>query len=126
MKRNKIWKIIPIFIFTVCLWGALSACGDGAEGKTVLPSPENFRVEDATLYWDEVEGATKYLIYFEDKGYYTDEPCFDMFDLLSTKMSYSVEVSALGDDVTTAESDPAEYTFELNSHRRKARDEGRR
>lgn len=103
-------KCILILLFAASLLGAFAACGEG-EKKTQLSVPENLRMEDEVLHWDEVAGATQYLVYFGEKGQYTSDPQFDTFGLITEEGSYPIEVIALGDDESTIESDPAVFEY---------------
>ncbi len=98
-----------VALCAVCLCGALAACGE--EKKTELSAPENFRMEDEVLYWDEVEGATKYYVYLEGSGTYVSEPSFDTFGLITESGIHPIEVIALGDEKSTMESEPAVYEY---------------
>lgn len=105
-----------VVLCALCFCGALAACGE--EKKTELSAPENFRMDDEILYWDEVEGATKYYVYLEGSGTYVSEPSFDTFGLITEKGTHPIEVIALGDEKSTVESEPAvyEYTVEYQGY----------
>ncbi len=105
-----------VVLCALCFCGALAACGE--EKKTELSAPENFRMDDEILYWDEVDGATKYYVYLEGSGTYVSEPSFDTFGLITEKGTHPIEVIALGDEKSTMESEPAvyEYTVEYQGY----------
>lgn len=100
MKRKLIKFLLPICLLFVCL--GFVACGD--EVPAQLSAPENLRVEDGILYWDAVEYADGYSVYFNNTEYETTDCYFNVGEL-SEKEIYFFEVMAYSDKgITHSES----------------------
>lgn len=110
----KIKKIlIPIFavvcLFTLSL--AITGCGRGLAKK--LDMPLNVTIEinqrgSGTQYilnWDEVEGAKGYSLNIDGKPVTVEKNTLDATDYVTPKQYSSVHIKALGNGVSTGDSD---------------------
>ncbi len=105
MAKNKKIIIAVIATITLCLLVAIAGC------KTEkLSAPENLRLEHRTLYWDDVEDADGYVVFFDNKEYET-ETCFFDFSKITVFKDYDVEVMAVKDGKDN--SDWAKFSFTL-------------
>lgn len=106
-------KTAILTAFLVCGLFSVGLASCGAE-KTELPAPQNLRMEDEILRWDETEGAEGYRVSLNGADYLTDEPFLDTFELLAVPGEYSMSVTALGNAENTVESLPsAAFTYTI-------------
>ena len=93
-KKLRIIKVLYALFFVMVFFPLLSACG----GETkILGVPQNLRIEYNVLYWDEVENASGYIIFMEDKEYETSVCSFDLKTVLFEDDKVEIEVMAMGD-----------------------------
>ncbi|MDE6029583.1 MAG: leucine-rich repeat domain-containing protein [Clostridiales bacterium] len=110
MKRSKITKILLcIVIATVGLiFGACSRDNDSYER---LSTPQNLRVEDGALVWDEVKHASGYAVYIENDEHLITEPQFDLSELTEEDAIYELYVIAIGDGKHYSDSDEVRFDY---------------
>ena len=72
--------------------------------KVAVATPGNIAVSDGKLTWDAVKGATGYVVEIDGKTYKVAKNELELTDevLVAGKTSYTVRVSAAGDDANTA------------------------
>lgn len=73
-----------------------------------LSAPVNLRFENRTLYWNAVEGADSYVVFFDDKEYEVKD-CFFDFSKTGVYKNYTVEVMSVADGKNN--SDWSEISF---------------
>lgn len=94
-------------IFAFC---GLAACGGGNDSTaTKLTSPSNFRIEDGSLCWDEVEDAEGYAVFIDGMQYLTIKASFDL-SYVTQYGTYHIGVVACGGDLFE-DSDRAYYEY---------------
>lgn len=88
-------KKVAIGILLAVALGAfvcLAACGAGGP----LDTPQNVRVEDETLIWDEVEGAEGYIVEIDGEAREVETNEVSMFTVMIEPRAYRVRVQAYG------------------------------
>ncbi|MDE5562337.1 MAG: leucine-rich repeat domain-containing protein [Clostridiales bacterium] len=109
MKRSKIIKILLcVVIATIGLM--LGACSHDTNCER-LATPQNLRVEDGALVWDEVKHAETYAVYVDDEEHTVDEARFSLSKLTEKNKEYELSVIAIGDGERYSDSDAAEYNY---------------
>lgn len=88
-KRNRIWQSFVLLL--LCL--SFVACSDSPE---TISAPQNVRVENGVLLWDEVEYADGYYVYIDGKEFHTKENCLAIEGFKETK-TYEIELRAYSD-----------------------------
>lgn len=109
MKKVSNGIILAVMIAAVLLsCFGMSSCGGQAE---TLSSPQNLRMEGKVLVWDEVEGATEYLLYLnnEEEGR-TEQTSYDLSYLFAPD-AYKIELIACGDGKYYLDSESAKLTY---------------
>lgn len=103
-------KSIKILIFAscaVCFTIAIASCF-----RRPLNEPQNVRIEDDVLYWDEVDGAKSYVVKITgqeiEQEIQTTEPQYDLWGLLKVDQSCTVSVHAVGDRLFKLDSKQSE------------------
>lgn len=88
-------KKVAIGILLAVALGAfvcLAACGAGG----ALDTPQNVRVEDETLIWEEVEGAEGYIVEIDGEAREVETNEVSMFTVMIEPRAYEVRVQAYG------------------------------
>ena len=102
---------IGFLLFLSALCGIFAA---GCEKKPqILDAPQNIRVENNVLIWDEVENASGYVVFYSDEEHETTEPRYDFSDIENYE-PFHVEILAVGDGKNYLNSDWAKYVCTLN------------
>ena len=86
------------------------------EEPEILNAPQNLRLENNVLVWDEVENASGYAIYFDEKEQETDENRFDFSYLERYDEPFEVEVLAIGDGDGYLNTDWVKYSCVLKDY----------
>lgn len=99
------------FVSLVCGL-ALAACNKNA--SSVLPAPENLRIEDDYLVWDEVNGATFYTVEINGDEYTTQTNRLDLLEITDHPATYTMKTLAEGNSLAEYSdwSDEIEYKVE--------------
>ena len=90
---KKVRRGAAIFAAAVLSCLSAAACTKPPE---VLAAPENLRVEEDLLLWDEVKGAAGYRVTVNGETTETAEPAFDVYWYIEPQ-TYRFEVTAFGD-----------------------------
>lgn len=77
-------------------FACLAACG---EGSVPLNAPQNVRVEDEKLVWEEVEGAAGYFVEIDGEEYETETNEFDVFAYTTSLRAYEFRVQAYAEEL---------------------------
>lgn len=88
-RESRFKSISAIALIGLAFIALLTACG-----AVVPDSPENLRIENDVLLWDEVFGATSYHVEVDDQMYTVQEAKFDLMDLRTVDRTYRISVSA--------------------------------
>ncbi len=105
MKRF-FYFLIAAFVLAKCL--GVAGCGTPPLEK--LAAPDGFALSENTVTWGEIENAVGYAVAFQNKESETAEPCFALPDGLE-EGDYTIEVLAIGDYATYADSEWASFSF---------------
>lgn len=92
MKDKLIKFLLPLALLFACL--GFAACDKTPES---LSAPENLRIEDGVLYWDEVDYADGYTVYIDGAEYQTKDCRFGLGELSETEI-HAFEVRAYTDN----------------------------
>lgn len=104
---------IGILLLISALCGAaLFGCDSAPE---ILNAPQNLRLKNNVLYWDEVEHASGYAIYFDETEQEIDENRFDFSYLERYDEPFEVEVLAIGDGETFSDSEQVSYSSRIDA-----------
>ena len=87
MKRKLIYILFPLALLFACL--GFAACGAPNE----LAAPENLRIVNGILLWNEVKHADGYYVYIDENEYQTRECGYDVSGLDETQI-HTLEVRA--------------------------------
>lgn len=90
MKHKLIKFLLPLMFLFACL--GFVAC-DKETLPEQLSAPQNLRVENGVLYWDEVEYADGYTVYIDGKEFQTTECNYDISNLNEGEI-HTLEVNA--------------------------------
>lgn len=107
MIKKKIY--IYCLLLLACLCCLLGACGK--EKQKQLAMPNNVRVEEKTLIWDEVNNAEGYILYYGSKDFYTEECRYDL-SALPQGYIYEIKIFAVGNGKKYTDSKTAKYIYE--------------
>lgn len=107
MIKKKIY--IYCLLLLACLCCLLGACGK--EKQKQLAMPNNVRVEEKTLIWDEVDNAEGYILYYGSKDFYTEECRYDL-SALPQGYTYEIKIFAVGNGKKYTDSKTAKYIYE--------------
>lgn len=88
-------KKVAIGILLAVMLGAF-ACLAACEAGGPLDTPQNVRVEDETLIWDEVEGAEGYIVEIDGEAREVETNEVSMFTVMIEPRAYRVRVQAYG------------------------------
>ncbi len=91
-----------------------AACAGGVDTVT-LPAPENLRVSDGLLRWDEVPNAIAYTLTVDEQTKRVTDCRFDLYTLVSAGI-HTVTVTALGDGEHYRDSVAATLMLTLRDH----------
>lgn len=89
---------------------AFAACDKPPQ---ILNAPQNLRLEENILYWDEVEHANGYAVYSFGEEKEIQENYFDFSDLEYYDTPFEVEIAAIGDNEKYLDSDRVFYSCTL-------------
>lgn len=120
MKRFKTTITLLIGMICFALTALAAACSRNTPPvpidldtlQNVLDAPQNVRVEDNKLMWDEVENAWGYAVYLFEEKYETGNNYID-FSFVDFDITFDVEVLAIGDGVKYLDSDRTKYSCTL-------------
>ena len=110
MKKRSVW----IAVLLLCVWACLLTVACKKDEKEVLATPQNLKIENEYLTWDEVENATGYTVDINNELYETEENSLDIFLLTTEVKTYEMKVVSMGDGEDTIDSDwseTIEYTL---------------
>ena len=110
---QKLIKKVLIPIFFMLSVAAFVSC---KKAEAILP-PENIRVENDYLFWDEVPHAEWYLVDIDGTEYEADEPSLDLFMITAEAKTYRIQIKSVGDETFNyrkSEWSPV-YEYVLNS-----------
>lgn len=107
--RKQLYNIGFSFILAVMICLGISACSSPI---TKLPAPNGFELIGRTVIWDEVSDASGYIVAFEEKETETEKPRFVLSNSLEAG-EYTIEVMALGDYETYADSEWMAFSFTI-------------
>ena len=89
-------KKFAVFTFFICLLSAFVACN--RQKENLLP-PENIRVENDYLFWDEALHAEWYLVDIDGTEYEADTNSLSLFEITTEpKSSYQIRIKSCGDE----------------------------
>lgn len=88
-------KKVAIGILLAVMPGAF-VCLVACEAGGPLDTPQNVRVEDETLIWDEVEGAEGYIVEIDGEAREVETNEVSMFTVMIEPRAYEVRVQAYG------------------------------
>ena len=91
MKKLLLKILLPLTVLFACL--GFAACDKEPE---TLGAPQNVRVENGVICWDQVEFADGYTVYINDEEFSTQECSYPIKDF-SEENIYTVEVQAFTD-----------------------------
>lgn len=112
MKRARKWIITVSFILTAVFTASGTACGASKDGGK-LSTPENVRVENRVLYWDEVKNADYYVVSASNgKRYETTECQVELTDLQKSG-TYKFNIFAKSHNEKYEVSKSASISYEL-------------
>lgn len=95
----------------------LCAIAAGCDSKPkILDAPQNLRVEQNVLIWDETEHASGYIVYFDGSEHETDKNFYDFSYLERFDEAFEVEILALGDGVNFLDSDWVAHSCRLKDY----------
>ena len=100
-----------LLLVSLLLTLALAGCGAKA-----LPTPENLRVADGILTWDEVPGASSYVVAVNGKSARVSRCSFDLFRLAAAG-THTVTVTAVGDGENALDSAAATLSVTLEERK---------
>ena len=112
MIKKKIY--IYCLLLLACLCCLLGACGK--EKQKQLAMPNNVRVEEKTLIWDEVDNAEGYILYYGSKDFYTEECRYDL-SALPQGYTYEIKIFAVGNGKKYTDSKTAKYIYEAEGQK---------
>ncbi|MCH5154943.1 MAG: leucine-rich repeat domain-containing protein, partial [Clostridiales bacterium] len=95
-SNKKHWLLLVSIALTALLF-ALCFVACGKEERKRLATPQNLRVVDEVLVWDEVAGAEGYDVEINGKKYESETNSLDIFLLTVAPKNYSMRVMAYGD-----------------------------
>ena len=121
MRKKRIVKRLAVAASALALMAGIVACeeGDGGEVSSTdnipaLSSPTNVEADFWNLTWEDVEGATGYVVRVYHQGAISLTPVleetevetseFDLYTYLAPDKDYKVEVKAKGNGETMADS----------------------
>lgn len=104
---KKIFALLTLLLLIFLIYG----CSENS--NTQLATPEDLVIENHMLTWDEVEGASGYLVSFNEEEFDTGIARFDLspFEIISADIE--IRIKAIGNDVLTDSdwSEVMEYTL---------------
>lgn len=89
MRRVKKAILLMWALSALMLIVMLSGCGEGAKELT---SPQNLRITDGILTWEEAEGAESYSVMVDGIRRDTTDCRFDLFEVVTEPKVYEIEV----------------------------------
>ena len=99
---QKLIKKVLITIFFMLTVAAFVSCKK-AEDILILP-PENIRVENDYLFWDEAPHAEWYLVDIDGTEYEADTNSLNLFEITTEpKSSYQIRIKSCGDETVNYE-----------------------
>lgn len=107
--KTKIKLMLLLTISILCCLG-FAAC---EKPPQILEAPQNLRMEENKLVWDEVEHANGYAVYSFGEEKEITETYFDFSELDCYGTPFEVEVIALGDNTYYLDSDRVFYSCTL-------------
>ncbi len=123
MKKRSLW----IAVLLLCVWACLWAVACKKNEREVLATPQNLKIENEYLTWDEIENATGYTVDINGELYETESNSLDIFLLTTKGGTYEMKVVSIGDGDDTIDSDwsePIEYILpSLQIQYRKTKDQ---
>ena len=104
MKKRSLWIAVLLLCVCACLWGV--ACKK--KEREVLATPQNLKIENEYLTWDEIENAMGYMVDINGELYETESNSLDIFLLTTEVGTYEMKVVSIGDGDDTIDSDWSE------------------
>ena len=104
MKKRSLW----IAVLLLCVWACLWAVACKKKEREVLETPQNLKIENEYLTWDEIENATGYTVDINGEFYETESNSLDIFLLTTEVGTYEMKVVSMGDGEDTIDSDWSE------------------
>ena len=104
MKKRSLWIAVLLLCVCACLWAV--ACKKNE--REVLATPQNLKIENEYLTWDEIENATGYTVDINGEFYETESNSLDIFLLTTEVGTYEMKVVSMGDGEDTIDSDWSE------------------
>ena len=89
MRRVKKAILLMWALSVLMLIVMLSGCGEGVKELT---SPQNLRITDGILTWEEAEGAESYSVMVDGIRRDTTDCRFDLFEVVTEPKVYEIEV----------------------------------
>lgn len=109
----KKWKyILLLFIATAGCFFAACAKTPSEVSRESLSSPCNLHMDGSVLVWDEVENATGYIVYYQNRECKVNENRYDLF-FLTEPQAYEIEVIAVGDGSRFCDSESVKFTYTI-------------
>ena len=93
MKKSK--KLLLALMFAAM--GLLAAAAACSSEPARLKAPQALKIEDETLWWDEVDNAAGYLVEVDGKEYEAESNAFSVFTIALLPREYEFRVQAYGD-----------------------------
>ncbi len=104
MKKNQIYIILLLSALACILLGCSQV-----QTKSLSP-PQNLKIENGILTWDEVGNASSYIVSFQGTDYACKDCQFDLSSL-ATADELEIEVISVSIDTRFESSSPAKYIY---------------
>lgn len=93
MKRSGKIILAGALLVAAAVFILLAGCG----AQTQLKTPQSLKIEDETLWWDEVDNAAGYIVEVDGTQYETEHNAFSVFTIALNSREYEFRVQAYGD-----------------------------
>lgn len=93
MKRSGKIILAGALLVAAAVFILLAGCG----AQTQLKTPQSLKIEDETLWWDEVDNAAGYIVEVDGTQYETEHNAFSVFTIALNSREYEFRVQAYGE-----------------------------